>query len=59
MVGKTYFDLKFVLQKQIMQHDAGSVLIIVMIGLLMTSSSDCGFGFDYFHVVAVSCESKH
>ena len=54
VVGKTCFDLKFVLQKQIMQHDAGTVLMIVMIGLLMTSSSDCGFGFDYFHLVAVA-----
>ena len=54
MVGKTSFDLKFVLQKQMMHQEAGSVLIVVMIGLLMTSSRDCGFGFDYFHVVTVA-----
>ena len=54
MVGKTSFDLKFVLQKQMMHQEAGSVLIVVMIGLLMTSSRNCGFGFDYFHVVTVA-----
>ena len=37
-----------------MHQEAGSVLIVVMIGLLMTSSRDCGFGFDYFHVVTVA-----